>query len=970
VHDSGEAAGLLYYVMPYAEGETLRERLNREKQLPIEEGVRIAQDVAGALAFAHIQGVVHRDIKPENILLGGTNACVADFGIAKAIHSAGEARLTSTGLSAGTPAYMSPEQASGEREIDGRSDIYSLGCMLFEMLAGVPPYHGATAQAVLTRHMTEPPPRVRSFRSTVPAALERVLVRAMAKVPADRYTTAGEFGAALGAALSTPGEPARAASTRTKWLVGAGAALVAAGVLAFFILKGDPESEALADTVAVLPFDHGDVSDSLLDGDFCQVMLHDALARWQGLRLVNTYQLNDARAQRGVKHSTSESRFAMAREMGARRAVWGHVRNAEGAIEVRAAIYDIDRPRENAREYRVRLKRDGTDAAAMFVILADSLVARTVADGDMPPEGAMGTTSREALRAYSSGHKALNVWDVRRAGKEFGRAAELDPEYASAHLWQAQTMSWTSDRPDTWRAPARRAATLSARLAEREQALARGLLALAKEEYPAACEQFASLVKRDSSDFAAWFGLGDCHRNDRAVIRTGTPAQWRFRGSYHTAITAYREALERVPAAYLAFRQMAPGTLAKMMFTESNQLRRGFALAKDTIWFAAYPTLASDSLAFFPSLVSEHATQKVPLRASTDALNYTRGILKGIAEEWTRTFPLSAEAHATVAQILEASAQTAEALTTVRRARQLAVDAQPRLQAGITEVRLLLKLERFDAARSMSDSVLGWGIANEHETDLTAGLSALTGRIQRAAEQLKGAAQGYPFATSKGATLVPPKPLAELALSLAAYSAAGAPVAQIRSLADRIDRAIPSYYTDSRQQREARFALLVAPMSAAFPVLGNQVVPHLSADAGALEAMQLAFSRGEIAAVRARFDRVIARRNEMGIAPGSVSPDYTFQEAWLLLATGDTSGAAIHLDRSLNALPTMGSYAVIRVQEAAALVRAMALRAEIASARGERVIARRWAEAVSTLWLNADPELQPVVERMREISAK
>ncbi len=206
VYDSGEAAGLLYYVMPYVEGETLRERLIREKQLPIEEAVQIARDVARGLAYAHIHDVVHRDIKPENILLGGTNASVADFGIAKAIHSAGEVKLTSSGLSAGTPAYMSPEQAAGDRDIDGRADVYSLGCVLFEMLAGVQPYHGADARAVMTRHMTEPPPKIRSFRNSVSPALERVLVRAMAKVAADRYSTAGEFEAALVAALAAAPE--------------------------------------------------------------------------------------------------------------------------------------------------------------------------------------------------------------------------------------------------------------------------------------------------------------------------------------------------------------------------------------------------------------------------------------------------------------------------------------------------------------------------------------------------------------------------------------------------------------------------------------------------------------------------------------------------------------------------------------------------------------------------------------------
>ena len=151
LHDSGRADGFLYYVMPFVEGESLRDRLSREKQLPVEHAVRIAREVALALSYAHDHSVVHRDIKPENILLSGHEAVVADFGIARAVTAAGSDRLTETGLSLGTPQYMSPEQASGESEIDGRSDVYSLGCVLFEMLAGVTPHTGPTVQAIMAK---------------------------------------------------------------------------------------------------------------------------------------------------------------------------------------------------------------------------------------------------------------------------------------------------------------------------------------------------------------------------------------------------------------------------------------------------------------------------------------------------------------------------------------------------------------------------------------------------------------------------------------------------------------------------------------------------------------------------------------------------------------------------------------------------------------------------------------------------
>jgi dipeptidyl aminopeptidase/acylaminoacyl peptidase len=197
LHDSGEADGFLFYVMPYVEGETLRDRLEREKQLGIEEAIEISRSVAAALDYAHRHDVIHRDIKPENILLHDEQALVADFGIALAVTAAGGHRLTETGLSLGTPQYMSPEQAVGDREIDARTDIYSLGCVLYEMLAGDPPYMASTAQAIFAKVITEKTPEVTASRETVPPHTAAALRKALAKLPADRFGSAADFAEAL-----------------------------------------------------------------------------------------------------------------------------------------------------------------------------------------------------------------------------------------------------------------------------------------------------------------------------------------------------------------------------------------------------------------------------------------------------------------------------------------------------------------------------------------------------------------------------------------------------------------------------------------------------------------------------------------------------------------------------------------------------------------------------------------------------
>jgi len=213
IEDYGDHEGQLYYVMPFIAGETIHKRLEREKQLPVQDAVRIAYEVASALGFAHHKGIVHRDIKPENILLRDGSALVADFGIARAITEGGP-KLTSTGVTLGTPTYMSPEQAMADPSLDGRSDIYSLGCVLYEMLAGQPPFTGPTAQAIIARHQLDDAPSLGIVRGTIPEEVEDIVMQAMAKLPADRFKTADEMAEELRKIMATGARPARTGSRR------------------------------------------------------------------------------------------------------------------------------------------------------------------------------------------------------------------------------------------------------------------------------------------------------------------------------------------------------------------------------------------------------------------------------------------------------------------------------------------------------------------------------------------------------------------------------------------------------------------------------------------------------------------------------------------------------------------------------------------------------------------------------------
>jgi len=326
--DSGEADGTLYYTMPYVKGDSLRDRLNREKQFPIEDALQITREVADALGYAHEQGIVHRDIKPENILFQRGHALVADFGIARAVTAAGAETLTETGLAVGTPAYMSPEQGVGSGEVDSRSDLYSLGCVLYELLTGETPYLGNTPQAIIAKKLSEPTPRVSVVRDKVPAAVEAALERMLSRNAVDRFATASEFVAALSVAVDTP-RPQRRHGRRLAILAVLAIAVVASGAYGawWFFTTGKPgtvfATGAMDPGDRVLLADFVNRTDDSTLGYTVQVGIRGVLASSPGLvRLVdpavvratlNRMELSpDARLETDVAREVAEREGAKA----------------------------------------------------------------------------------------------------------------------------------------------------------------------------------------------------------------------------------------------------------------------------------------------------------------------------------------------------------------------------------------------------------------------------------------------------------------------------------------------------------------------------------------------------------------------------------------------------------------------------------------------------------------------------------
>jgi eukaryotic-like serine/threonine-protein kinase len=496
LHDSGEADGLLYYVMPYVEGNSLRQRLAREKQLSLEDALRITGDVADALAFAHARGVIHRDIKPENILLQGDRALVSDFGIARAIGEAGGDRLTETGLAVGTPAYMSTEQASGAKDLDARTDIYSLGCVLYEMLAGTPPYTGATAQAILARKAVDPVPSLRVVRETIPPAVERVVTRALAKVPADRFATATQFKEALAQARTddtvltrrTPPGGAARARPRLRWLVAA-ALLVAIGVAAALArarvrerpAAAAPAPPAPAEPVklAVLPFDN-------LTGDSGQDYFSNGLTEEMIAQLgrLNPQHLGViARASVMRYKNSSKPLDQIGRELGVQYILEGSARREADRVRITTQlIRTSDQTQLWTDSYESKLTDVLSLQTAVTRDIAKSL-ALTLLPGESARLAGARTVNPDAYEAYLQGREKmqqLSAPNIDAAEKYFQVALQKDPQYALAHagialVWIArQQMQFVPPRVAVPRAKeaAEQALDLDSTLAEAHYRLA------------------------------------------------------------------------------------------------------------------------------------------------------------------------------------------------------------------------------------------------------------------------------------------------------------------------------------------------------------------------------------------------------------------------------------------------------------------------------------------------------------------
>ncbi|MDZ4865506.1 MAG: protein kinase [Gemmatimonadota bacterium] len=989
LHDSGEAEGLLYYVMPYVPGETLRQRLEREGALPVVDALAIAAQVASALSHAHSHGVIHRDIKPENILFQAGQAVVADFGIARAISAGGWEEKDLVGGPVGTPTYMSPEQAQGGSRVDGRSDVFSLGCVLYEMLAGVPPFRGMTPEEIAVQHQEAPPPPVDIVRPTLPASMQQVVSRALEKHPADRYQTAQQLADALARLPLDPptGGSMAAAPPRRRSLAervqraprGWGVLGVAAAGLAILVYVtlgvGRPRGPVLDPSrYFVAPFLHrAGAAPQLLSGDQCARLIHDALTRWQDIALVDERWAADQLARLGHE-PTLEDLVGIARRAGAGRLITGEVSAEPDSIRVRGALYDVDNQERALREPVVMLSAGLAQADARFAALADSLLVPRPQSA-AAAGGAMGTRVLSAWRSYDSAHVALDQWDLDRATRLFRTATARDPGYAMAHLWLAQTRSWAGADAAEWREDLQAALRADQPLTPHARQWAEALSDLADRRYPEACERFSRMIARDSLDFRGWFGRAECRAQDPLVVRApASPSGYAFRSSVQAATADYARALRVIPSVHRAFRGAAFERVVSLLFAETNVYRQGTTGPDDSLGFVAFPALVADTLSFtpYPRTALNNWDDSVVPASNVEAVDHSRLQLHAVTESWVAAFPASSaalEADARALELLPERAGTPALLDStlgrLRAAGHLATNRDDRVRLGAAEIRVLLRAGRFAEAKARADTLLKEPSGGPSEADgFLAAIAALTGRAtMTAAFNRVGVALPLPVLPHRRRLL--PAELRETAAVLEAFAALGLRGDSLNAFFQRYEQQSQALLKPG-DRAAADAALLARVYATLYPAPESKPLRPLAPEADYLLDLQSTLRRRDTAAVRQRLVDLDALRRTA--RPGDISVDATLMEAEIALQLGDTAGAIRRLDGSLNAISALGMSLVEQVPQAGSLVRAMILRARLAAALGDASGARRWAGPAAILWASADPPLQPIVVELRRMA--
>jgi serine/threonine-protein kinase len=981
VLDSGRWDGRLFYVMPYVAGETLERRLHRERQLPFGDVVGIARDVGDALGFAHSLGVVHRDVKPSNILLTSDHAWLCDFGVARALRDGNGDRLTTSGVIVGTVAYMSPEQATGDRSLDARTDIYSFGCVLYESLAGVRPFVAADEGRSLLLRMVSDPAPLSLHRPALPAQVSAAVMRAMERSPADRWQSVKSFVDEFNAPVRTTSEgflnviPAarnesiggvsqeRRRTTRSRivrWssIAGVVLGLSIASTLAWRKLTlARPDAPDRDATIALALIRNGD---SIATAEEQRVMdaVASSLASWDGLAVIVTGAIAGT-APVPVYKSWQQAESA-ARSSRAGLLVTLEPKSSNPGMRVLATARRLGSGEILARATDSLGMTPGKDAEAFGSRIARAMLRRRVAP--WIPDEPNATQSFSALRRFQAGTALLARWDLDGAIKAFDAAAGLDPEFALANLWGAQARVWRAPNAigvPGWRDAIVRATVRQERLSERARLHAGGLRALADGRAFDAAAVFRQLLTTDSLDFVAWYLLAESVRRDTVLVTDRqSPSRWRFRASAQEAIRAYGRALDAAPSvAIAAFYRRTIEILPVRASTSRTGWTAGVGEPRMMV---ALPALEADTLVYVPYTLEDFAAARpgtVP-RTLARAVDHGRAARRVMAEAWRARDGTSADAAYELALAMEAlgeigpsASERVDALRVLTQGLAIDTVAVSRARAGNALVRLRLKRGEFAEARAEADSILKKAsLMDPAVAGTLAPIAALVGRDSLARELLERSWSDDSARPGTGRLRLP-SPLAETMARHVVAVALGRCTDGLASEDAAISSQFASFF-EPALLAEARETLLGETRRIAATCGEAAFADLLGAGGDPLDRLlQAALRFDSASALRAR-DRVLEVR--AGARPSDYSWDAVFCEAWALHRTGMQREAVQLLDEALGGLAVSDGAVTQGVTSAGSLLRSLRLRAVLAQVPGFDWRSRRWRGAVEAFTDSAE----------------
>jgi tRNA A-37 threonylcarbamoyl transferase component Bud32/tetratricopeptide (TPR) repeat protein len=947
VYDSGQADGLLYYVMPFVSGESLRGRLLRENRVSPDEALRIAREVANALDYAHRQGIVHRDIKPANILLSDGHAVVADFGIARALSASAQGGLTQAGMAVGTPSYMSPEQALGEQNLDGRTDVYALGCVLYEMLVGSPPFDGPTPQAVVAKTLQGSRPRLANDQHGVQPILER----ALAREPDDRFATAAELTQALDAVTSGIGYRFRIQRRRRGLLLTAATAVTAVTALLFwprgFRVDGNPRQSLI-----IYPFENqtGDAALGYLE-EGAMNLLGLAVAQWHDLRVFDderTASLLRRKEVAGAAALDFDRAQTLAREAKVGTLILGDIRREGDSLAVEAKIHDVRSGERLATEI-VRAGW-GADPRPLFDQLAARILRISGAPpGERPDLLAQTTRSLEAYQAYVSGVGHLQHFRIDSAKADFQRAIALDSTFALAYVRLRDAVGWegaTGGSPGERRTLINQAQRHSGSLPPRLRSLIQYYAAYEAGELGRAREIAMGMIARDSTDVEAWYQLGEAHFHDQAPQFPPPPD----RGNVGRSLRAFQRALELDSSYVLAYQHILDA-LNACAGADNGVL----CLADSAVY------------GFPPALVAQFGQSEVD-RLKREA----RAQQVATARGWVSVEPTLPRARQHLVQALIGEERWDEAKRETDELRnQGAIDAAAGLEAILAASQGEYGEAGWWLSRGLAAGDTMTVIALPWMLQIGSNLFAGSGRVEEAIRFTRSLFATVPLDSlpGPGGVQVAKDDLILLLKAVAwaqtRYPPDSATAATHRWL-DMMERRTAE---DSAARRTVMAAnaqvALIAYLADRDTTLLRRVLPHVSREG--IVSAHMALERGDTAGARRLALAATGADPTRGTVATSKVPSGVSRLAWAL-GWGDVLARLGLLEAAATAYAYVDS-APHPVSAPGALVRSWAERGALLQRLGRTQEAIAVYQRFIDAWDRADPGLQPLVERARQAVA-